>query len=159
EEWVRIYSVAVDGSTHTPVELTPGAGQVEATSLSRDGSTLFYATNAGDIDRRHIWRVATAGGPATQISTGDEIEMYPAALGSGKQVAVLTSAATRPMSVGVIPAEAPAASGTSARKIVFPTLPKDFPVAAQVAPTAVTLKADDGFEFHNQLFLPKDLKP
>ena len=26
-------------------------------------------------------------------------------------------------------------------------------------PTNVTLKADDGQEFHNQLFLPKDIKP
>ncbi len=159
EEWVRWYSVAVDGSTKTPIELTPGAGQVEATALSPDGSTLFYATNVGDIDRRHIWRVSTAGGPATQISTGDEIEMYPAALASGRQVAVLTSGATRPFSVGLIASTAPAQAGTSARKIIFPTLPKDFPVAAQVAPAAVTLKADDGFEFHNQLFLPKDLKP
>jgi dipeptidyl aminopeptidase/acylaminoacyl peptidase len=159
EEWIRWYSVAVDGSTTTPVELTPGTGAVESTGLSRDGSTLFYATNVGDVDRRHIWKVPTAGGTAVQISTGDEIEMYPAPLGSGKQIAVLTSGATRPMGVGFISVDAPSSSGTSPRKIVFPTLPKDFPVAAQVAPTAVTLKADDGFEFHNQLFLPKDLKP
>ena len=26
-------------------------------------------------------------------------------------------------------------------------------------PTNVTLKAEDGVEFHNQLFLPKDIKP
>ena len=159
EEWVRWYSVAVDGSTTTPVELTPGAGAVESTALSRDGATLFYATNAGDIDRRHIWKVPTAGGTAVQISTGDEIEMYPAPLGSGKQLGVLTSGATRPMGVGLISTDAGSGSSTSARKVIYPTLPKDFPVAAQVAPTAVVLKADDGFEFHNQLFLPKDLKP
>ena len=159
QEWIRWYSVAVDGSTTTPIELTPGEGQAESTALSRDGSTLYYATNAGDIDRRHIWKVPTAGGTAVQISTGDEIEMYPSPLGSGKQLAVLTSGATRPMGVGIISADAPASSnGTSSRKVVYPTLPKDFPVAAQVVPTAVTLKADDGFEFHNQLFLPKDLK-
>ena len=159
EEWIRWYSVAVDGSTTTPIELTPGTGAVESTGLSRDGTTLFYATNAGDIDRRHIWRVPTTGGTAIQISTGDEIEMYPAPLGSGKQVAVLTSGATRPMGVGIIPADGGAASGTSSRKLVFPAMPKDFPVAEQVAPTAVVLKAEDGVEFHNQLFLPKDLKP
>lgn len=158
EEWIRWYSVAVDGSTTTPTELTPGSGQVETTGLSRDGSTLFYATNAGDIDRRHLWKVPTAGGTAVQITTGDEIEMYPAPLSSGKQVAVLTSAATRPMSVGVVSAEAPASSGTSPRRVVFPVLPAEFPVAAQVAPTAVVLKADDGLEFHNQLFMPKDIK-
>ena len=161
EEWTRIYSVArATASTNTPIELTPGAGAVETTGLSRDGTTLFYAKNVGDIDRRHIWKVPTAGGTAVQITAGDEIEMYPAPLGSGKQVAVLTSGATRPLGIGIISADAPGiGSGTSARKVIFPTLAKDFPAAAQVAPTAVVLKADDGFEFHNQLFLPKDLKP
>jgi len=127
---------------------------VESIALSRDGSTLFYATNAGDIDRRHVWKVPTSGGTAIQLSTGDEIEMYPAPLGSGKQLAVLTSGATRPMGVGILSTDA----GRTA-KVIYPTLPKDFPVTAQVVPTAVTLKADDGFQFYNQLFLPKDIKP
>jgi dipeptidyl-peptidase 4 len=158
QEWIRWYSVAIDGSTTTPVELTPGEGAVETTALSRDGNTLFYATNAGDIDRRHLWKVSTAGGTAVQITTGDEIEMYPAPLSSGKQVAVLTSAGTRPLGVGIVSTDAGSASGTSPRRVIFPTLPAEFPAAAQVAPTAVVLKADDGLEFHNQLFLPKDLK-
>ena len=157
EEWIRWYSVAVEGGG-APVELTPGEGAVETTGLSRDGSTLFYATNVGDIDRRHLWKVSTSGGPAVQITTGDQIEMYPAPLSSGKQVAVLTSGGTLPLSVGIVSTEAGASSGTSARRLVFPTLPAEFPAAAQVAPTAVVLKADDGLEFHNQLFLPKDLK-
>src|SRR2546423_6515567 len=50
------------------------------------------------------------------------------------------------------------ASGGKAQ-IIFPQLPKDFPMDEQVAPENVTLKAEDGVEFHNQLFLPKDLKP
>src|SRR5262249_5751684 len=40
EEWIRWYSVAVDGSTSTPIEITPGTGAVETTGLSRDGTTL-----------------------------------------------------------------------------------------------------------------------
>jgi dipeptidyl aminopeptidase/acylaminoacyl peptidase len=174
QEWVRFYSVAVDGSTSRPVELTPGEGAVESTTLSADGATLFYATNVGDVDRRHIWRVPTVGGAAVQITTGDEIEMYPAPLSSRKQLAVLTSGATRPFSVGIIPSaaatmmadagasgvqQAGVAKSTSPRRIIYPALPASFPAAAQVAPTNVTLKADDGLEFHNQLFLPKDLKP
>jgi dipeptidyl aminopeptidase/acylaminoacyl peptidase len=160
EEWIRWYSVAVDGGGQAaPVELTPGDGAVETTGLSRDGSTLFYATNVGDIDRRHLWKVPTAGGQAVQITTGDQIEMYPAPLSSGKQVAVLTSGGTRPMSVGIVPADA-ASSGSAGAgaRVIFPTLPAEFPASAQVAPAAVVLKADDGLEFHNQLFMPKDLK-
>ena len=152
EEWVRYYSVNPAGGTTTPVELTPGAGAVESLGLSSDGKTMFYATNAGDIDRRHVWSVATAGGPATQITTGAEIEMYPAPLASGKRIAVLTSAATRPMSVGIV-------SLDGGKKLIYPTLTKDYLAVAQVAPEPIVLKAEDGVEFHNQLFLPKDLKP
>jgi dipeptidyl-peptidase 4 len=153
EEWIRYYSVSVAGGTTTPVELTPGTGAVESIALSNDGKTLFYATNVGDIDRRHLWSVPTSGGSAAQITTGTEIEMYPAALASGKQVAVLTSAATRPMSVGIV------ARDGGAKKLIYPTLTKDYLAIAQVAPEPILIKAEDGVEFHNQLFLPKDLKP
>jgi dipeptidyl-peptidase 4 len=152
DEWTRLYSVSVSGGTMAPVELTPGAGQVETLGLSTEGKTLFYATNAGDIDRRHVWRVATSGGPAVEITSGNEIEMYPAPLASGKLVAVLTSSATRPMSVGIV------TIAGGAKRIIYPTLPPEFPLAAQVAPEAVLLKASDGVEFHNQLFLPKGLR-
>lgn len=153
EEWIRFYSVNPAGGTTTPVELTPGTGAVESLGLSSDGKTMFYATNVGDIDRRHVWRVPTAGGPAVQITTGSEIEMYPAALASGKQIAVLTSTATRPMSVGVVSLDG------GAKRLVYPALTKDYLAVTQVAPEPIVLKAEDGVEFHNQLFLPKDLKP
>jgi dipeptidyl-peptidase 4 len=153
EEWTRMYGVAIDGSTPRPVELTPGAGAVETLGLSADGRTLFYATNAGDIDRRHIWSVPTAGGRAAQLTTGQGIEMNPTPLASGRYIAVLSSTFDRPLSVAVVPV----ASG--AQRVIFPTLSAEFPAAAHVQPQAVTLKAEDGFEFYNQLFVPRDIRP
>jgi dipeptidyl aminopeptidase/acylaminoacyl peptidase len=152
EEWIRWYAVSARGGTTTPVELTPGQGAVETIGLSRDGTTLFYATNAGDIERRHIWKVSTAGGSATQITTGSDIEMYPTPLASGTRLAMLSSGPTRPMQVTVAPA------GGGARTLIFPVLTKEFLATAQVTPQPVLLKAEDGVEFHNQIFLPKDLK-
>jgi dipeptidyl aminopeptidase/acylaminoacyl peptidase len=175
EEWIRYYSVPVrlppfdklgaalsnvDGpdGTHasnvvSPVMLTPGDGMVENVGLSGDGRMLFYSTNAGDIDHRHIWKVPTSGGEAVQLTSGDTIETYPAALASASGVAVLSADAKRPQSIGIVPA----AGG--APKIIYPALPKDFPIAEEVAPQAVMTKAADGLDIHNQLFLPKDLKP
>jgi dipeptidyl-peptidase 4 len=153
EEWIRWYSVAVDGSTQRPVELTPGDGMVETVGLSTDGRTLFYATNAGDVDRRHLWSVPTSGGGAVQLTRGDGIEMYPAPLASGEHVAALTAAADRPLSVSIVPA----AGGVP--QVMFPALTAEFPAAAHVRPEAITLEAEDGFEFYNQLFLPSDLRP
>jgi dipeptidyl aminopeptidase/acylaminoacyl peptidase len=153
EEWIRSYSVPVAGGISTPIALTPGEGMVEQIALSSDGTRLFYATNAGDIDRRHLWRVATAGGTAVQLTTGDEIETYPAVLASGTRVALLSAAAARPQSVAV----ADAAGGRP--RVIYPRLEPTFPAADHVVPENVTLTAGDGVKFNNQLFLPRGLKP
>jgi dipeptidyl aminopeptidase/acylaminoacyl peptidase len=64
------------------------------------------------------------------------------------------------MSVGIWPSQAtPATVGQKAQKVIYPTLGPDFPMSSIVVPTNVTLKAEDGVEFHSQLFLPADLKP
>jgi hypothetical protein len=152
EEWIRYYSVSVSGEPTAPVVLTPGDGMVENIGLSGDGRTLYYCTNAGDIDRRHVWKVATSGGDAVQLTKGEEIETYPVALASGTRVAVLSADARRPQSVGIAP------SGGGPVKIIFPALPKEFPLADEVVPQNVTIRAEDGLEIHNQLFLPKDLR-
>ena len=58
------YSLSLSGKT-APIQLTTTEGIIEdatAAALSKDGKTLFYCTNAGDIDRRHIWAVPTTGG-------------------------------------------------------------------------------------------------
>jgi len=153
EEWIRYYAVSATGGTQTPIELTPGEGQMETFGYSNDGKTLYYASNVNDIDRRHVWKVPTDGGSAVQITKGNEIEMYPAPLASGKQVAILSSSATRPLSVTLIHTDG------SGERTIFPVLTKEFPIDAEVAPQPVILKAEDGVQFHNQLFLPKDLKP
>jgi dipeptidyl aminopeptidase/acylaminoacyl peptidase len=154
EEWVRWYSVSVSASQPAPKTLTPGDGAVENQTLSADGKWLFYTTNAGDIERRHIWKVPTAGGTdaAVQLTRGESIETYPVVVGAGKQIAVLGGDATHPFGVGLVSA----AGGTA--KYVYPSL-AGFPLDAEVVPELVLTKAADGTEIHNQLFRPKDLKP
>jgi dipeptidyl aminopeptidase/acylaminoacyl peptidase len=156
------YSFSVSGKTQ-PIQLTTTVGLIEdatAAAISKDGTTLFYCTNTNDIDRRHIWSVPTSGGTPVQITTGDGIENVPVPLASGKQVAVLSADAKRPMSVAIWPTTpTPASVGQKAQKIVYPTLGADFPTSSIVVPTNVTLKAEDGVEFHSQLFLPTDIKP
>jgi dipeptidyl aminopeptidase/acylaminoacyl peptidase len=156
DEWERIFSLDANATTAKPVLLTTTNGLIEdATSaaVSADGKTLYYCTNANDIERRHIWAVPTAGATPQRISTGDGIETYPQPLPSGKQVAVLYFDASTPASVGLVPVE-----GGKAR-VIFPTLGADFPKAEHVTPEIVIVKSPDGVEAHNQLFLPRDLKP
>ena len=153
QEWTRWYSVRVSGSASDarPIELTPGEGAVEQSALSADGTFLFYSTNAGDSERRHLWKVPTAGGAAEALTRGDTIETSPAALASGSQVAVLGGDARRPFGVGLVPASGGAA------KYIYPSLGA-FPIDAEVVPQLVMTKAADGMAIHNQLFLPKDLQ-
>ena len=182
EEWTRFYSVAVpplSGTLHNtgpnghtdvfgpgftdvpqpaePISLTPQVGQIESFGYSADGRYLYYGTNASDIERRHIWRVPTAGGAPEQVTKGEGIEHDPVVLPSGKRIAALTSTYNRPQSVGVFEASTQPIDG-SAQKVIYPRL-TDFPTDAHVMPQLVLTKAADGMEVHNQLFLPKDLRP
>ena len=161
DEWDRFFSVSIDNPQAEPTLLTTTDGLINdgvadrtfaTNAVSRDGKTFYYATNANDIEKRHIWAVPVAGGTPKQISTDDGVEVSPTPLPNGKQIAVLYFGATQPASIGIVPADG------GETKIVFPTAMKDFPKDAHVTPQIVLTKAADGLEIHNQLFLPKDLK-
>ena len=156
DEWDRWFSVPLAGPpTAKPTLLTTTDGIIEdatSSSLSKDGKTFYYTTNTGDIDRRHVWAVPTEGGTPKQISTGKGIETFPMAFASGTRLAALTADARRPQSVGIVTV------GTGDQRVIYPTLSADFPLEAHVEPQAITLKAADGFEFYNQLFVPKDIR-
>jgi dipeptidyl aminopeptidase/acylaminoacyl peptidase len=158
EEGARYFSITPGADmTVKPVQLTTTSGIIEdATSmaLSKDGRTLYYCTNANDIERRHIWAVPTDGGTPKQVTSGAGIETSPMPLASGK-LAALTADAVRPQSVGLFEVStASMTAGPSAQKVVFPSL-AGFPTAAHVVPEIVTLKSPDGMEVHSQLFVPK----
>lgn len=150
--WRHYYSVPVSGNVDfQPVDLTPGEGEAEFIGISADGKWLFYSTNVADIDRRHLWKTPTAGGTPFQLTSGEGIETEPAPLASGKLVAAFYGDARRPRSVALVPAE-----GGKAR--IITSLPPEFPVEEHVVPEQVILTAEDGLKFHNQLFLPPDIK-
>jgi len=150
--WRHYWSVPVSGHDGTPEELTPGDGMVEYVSLSKDGRTLYYAANMGDIHRRDLFSVSTDGRRHRQITEGEMIETKPVSLASDGQVAVLMSGPALPLSVGLVSSQ-----GGEAQRIS--EIPSRFPMDSHVTPSNVTLTAEDGFEFYSQLFLPPELKP
>jgi dipeptidyl aminopeptidase/acylaminoacyl peptidase len=145
--WCHLYQLSLAGGSVT--EITPGEGEVEHVTLSHDRKTLYYSTNIGDIDRRHIWSLSTAEGATPKPLVRDEnIEWEPTPTADNSALVFLTSsynerahAAVR-LADGKINALAPE------------TVPADFPAESLVHPQRVMIPAADGMQIHGQLFLP-----
>ncbi len=106
DEWDRYYSLDMTRPNAAPVLLTTTDGIIEdqtSAVVSQDGKTLYYCTNAKDIERRHIWTVPTSGGEPKQVTTGAGIETFPAPLASGKMLATLSATWNMPQSLGIWP--------------------------------------------------------
>ena len=157
DEWERYYSLDLTNPAARPVLLTTTDGMIEnqtSIAFSADEKTFYYCTNATDVERRHIWAVPVEGGTPVRVTPGEAVENNPTPLASGKYLATLSADWNLPQSVGVWKL-----APTATQKMVFPATLAGFPTAAHVKPEIVMTKADDGLEIHNQLFLPKDLKP
>jgi dipeptidyl aminopeptidase/acylaminoacyl peptidase len=152
--WAHLYSIQAAGGQ--VVALTPGSYEVENAAWSPDRSFVILAANAGDINRRHLWRVSVAGGAPEQITSDDGIEMYPVILSGGRQIAFMHSTATYPLLPYIASLTGkPAKPIEGTRPLAPQAMPGDFPANLLVEPEQVTFKAGDGLEIHGQLFKPK----
>lgn len=147
----HLYSIAASGGAATL--LTPGDFDVEDVTLSADKMSVIFSSNEGDVDRRHLWRVAVAGeAPQQPLTSGETIEWSPVQSGDGKSILCLGSTATSP----AMPYEVTA---TGREMIAKQALPSDFPSASLVTPKQVIFKSEDGVTLHGQLFLPNNILP
>jgi dipeptidyl aminopeptidase/acylaminoacyl peptidase len=147
--WAHLYSIPASGGTLT--ELTPGNYEVENIAWSPDRSFIIVACNAGDIDRRHLWKVSVGSGSPQQITHGKSIEMYPVVLQGGRQIAFLRSTSQDPFLPYLSSLD-----GSSMRRLAPEALPSEFPLRQLVEPDQVIFKAADGVEIHGQLFKRKN---
>src|SRR5713226_5714456 len=154
--WQHLYSLSAEGGA--PRLLTPGDCEVEQWSLMPDRKSVFFNSNCGDVDRRHLWMVGV--GDARQFTRGEGNEWSPVALSDGQSVVYVGSDAKNP--------GRPFLSKLTADHATFAiapeTWPANFPSPQLVAPQQVRFKAADGLEIHGQLFLPpnasaKEKKP
>ena len=80
--WRHLYAVPAAGGE--AMLLTPGDGEVETAAISMDRKRLFYATNIGDLGRRHISSVGFDGSAARAITSGDKSQWAPVPLADGR---------------------------------------------------------------------------
>jgi dipeptidyl aminopeptidase/acylaminoacyl peptidase len=97
--WIHAYAIdAAKGGE--PRALMSGAFEVETFLLGADNRSLIYAANAGDIDRRHIWRKPLGSGAAVALTTGQGIESFPTL--AGDALGVTATDATHPAHAALI---------------------------------------------------------
>ena len=144
--WLHLYAIpAAGGEAHL---LTPGSFEIEYAAASRDGKHLVYAGNAGDIDRRHLWRLTLPDGAPEPLTSGAGIETAPVIASDGVTVGLLRSDAKLPMRAAVLYVGKPCVD------LVRDALPANFP-GSLVTPESVQLPARAGVAAHAQLFLPQ----
>lgn len=146
--WKRLYRVPASGGDAVP--LTPDGAEVQSAALSPDGETVVFDSNAGDIDRKHVWAVSVEDGDPRLLTPGDGIEWGPVVTGAGT-VAFQAAGATTPAHTEVL--------GDGARTRVGPEVPDAFPADELVTPRQVIFRAADGMPIHGQLFLPPEARP
>lgn len=144
--WRHLYALAPSGGT--PQLLTPGNFDIEQIGLGASGNDLVYTSNQGDIDSRHVWKVAFAGGPPARVTGGATNQWSPAEL-KPDTFAYVDASATLP---GIVTL----ADGVKATPLLARPLPAEYPATALVTPKAIIFKAADGLTIHGQLFLAHD---
>jgi dipeptidyl aminopeptidase/acylaminoacyl peptidase len=144
--WTLLYSVPAAGGK--ALLLTPGEFEVEHVAISVDRKTLFFDSNQGDIDRRHLWRLDPNSARPVQITKGTGIEWSPTPLQGGRAIALLRSDARTPAR--------PAIMESSGVVRDLAAVPADFPARDLVEPQAVDINAADGMTIPAQLFVPRN---
>jgi dipeptidyl aminopeptidase/acylaminoacyl peptidase len=146
--WLHLYSLPVGGGA--AVELTPGDFEVEDVTLRRNTGEIVFSSNQGDIDRRHLWRVAIDHPGPIRVSSGQGLEWSPVVTSDLGDIAYLHSDFREPGRAAIV-------SPTVSKDLAPETIPADFPDAQLVPPQPVMISAADGVQIHAQLFLPRNL--
>jgi dipeptidyl aminopeptidase/acylaminoacyl peptidase len=141
--WRHLYAVSAEGGEARL--LTPGNGEVESAAVSLDRSQLIYATNIGDLERRHLALVSFGGSAPIQLTSGSTSQWAPTPVAAGGIAYIEAGWAKPPAVVWQNSARRVAVAGPAA-----PT----FPTAKLVRPQPVSFQGTDGGTAYGQLFVP-----
>lgn len=159
EGWTHLYAADPARPGAAAIALTSGACEIDQAVASVDRRSLFYESNCGDLDRRHIWQVAVpvGGGTAavpTSLAPGTSIDVNPLPLADGRSVVFQRSDARTPPMPWVVTL-ADGKVGAVAPQL----LPPSFPASHLVEPKPVVVKTTDGLEIHTAVFEPSPGTP
>lgn len=142
--WRHLYAVPLAGGEAKL--LTPGDGEVEMADISADRKEIVYATNIGDLDRRHIAAV-NFDGQVRAVTSGTKSQWSPVPLAGGKTAFVDAGWASAP-TVQMQDA------GGQTQIAAFPKAPAEFPAKQMIEPVNVAFPGSDGKTAYGNLFVP-----
>jgi dipeptidyl aminopeptidase/acylaminoacyl peptidase len=151
--WQHLYSISSSGGAAKL--LTPGNCEVEQWSFSQDQKTVFFNSNCGDIDRRHLWSTQVDGAHLGQLTKDTGVEWSPVVLSNNHDLFYIASDATDPGRLF----RSTLSADRAVAEVSSTNWEGQFPSDRLVVPQPVTFHSGDGLEIHSQLFLPRNLKP
>lgn len=150
--WLHLYRVNGTGGAEAE-ELTPGDGEVEHVAEAGSTGVLYYSTNIGDIDRRHLFKIdAGQEGAPKQVTRGEGIEFEPAPVADDSALVFLSSSYNQKSHAAVRLRDG------ETKDLAPETVPQAFPAAQLVKPQPVLITSADGMVVHGQVFVPADSK-
>jgi dipeptidyl aminopeptidase/acylaminoacyl peptidase len=143
--WNHVYSMNSDGSDLK--DITPGNGEVESYVPDPTGKYIYFDGNREDIDRRHLWKSDITNGNPVAVTTGENIEMYPAFAGN----VLYAFRSTFNSSKTLVRVDEISKTTAPVQALKSST----FSSAGFVKPEQVILTSPDGTTVHAQLFIDR----
>jgi dipeptidyl aminopeptidase/acylaminoacyl peptidase len=149
EDFARLYLADPESPGATPPPLTPGGCEIDQAVSGADARSVFVASNCGDPERRHLWKIAIPSSAAVsppaplQLTSGAGVETTPVPTADGRLLVFLKGDGRTPM----LPF-AMSLADLTVTPVVPGVLPATFPHERLADPKPVVFKAADGLEIH-----------
>ena len=142
---MHLYTLDVNSDGAKPRRLTPGKWEITSASLSRDGKKFHVTSTENHPGERHLYSLATEGGPRTKITTmtgSNEATPSP----DESTLGLIYSYSDKPPEVFIMPNT----PGATAKQVTTsPTA--EWRAFNWIDPKVITFKARDGVDVYARL--------
>ena len=147
--YAHLYTMNADGSDRR--QLTKGAWEVNAVSLSRDGKSFYLTTSEASPFEQHMYRMPVGGGAREKLTS--KVGGHTGVLSPDESsIADVYSSSNRPPELFV---QASRAGAEAAQLTTSPT--KEWLAFNWIVPEIVMVPASDGIKVPARIYRPKDM--
>lgn len=153
--YAHLYSVSISGGE--PKQLTSGQFEVSDVRLSKDKTKFYFTSSEGGPFQRHLFSMATTGGPRTQI-TGlpglNQVDISP----DESTLADVRSYSNKPPELYLLRNQPMDEKESASIKPVTTSPIPEFFTKDWIDPRLVSFKARDGATVWGRMYMPANYK-